>query len=82
MSLVLEQLGVSIWVLIVMLVWTIIWKMLALWKAARNNSPVWFVLLMLCNTVGILEILYIFLFSKLQFQKQKSSKLKRKKKKR
>ena len=80
MNLILEQLGISIWMLIIIVTWTIIWKMLALWKAARNNSPVWFVILILCNTVGILEILYIFFFSKIKtnnFRRKKARKKKR-----
>ena len=45
-------------------VWSLVWKGFALWKAARNTSKVWFVVLLLVNTVGILEILYIFVFGK------------------
>jgi hypothetical protein len=44
-------------------VWVIIWKGIALWKAARNNSNIWFVFLLVLNTMGILEIIYIFFFS-------------------
>ena len=44
--------------------WVIVWKGLALWKAARNGSKPWFVALLILNTVGILEIIYIFFFSK------------------
>ena len=45
-------------------VWTMVWKVIAMWKAARNNSKPWFIALAVVNTVGILEILYIFYFSK------------------
>jgi hypothetical protein len=31
----------------------------ALWKSARNNQLVWFVVLFLVNTLAILEILYL-----------------------
>jgi hypothetical protein len=48
------------WLLIVLVLWTIIWKGIALWKAARNESKVWFVIMLIVNTVGILEIIYIF----------------------
>jgi hypothetical protein len=44
--------------------WTIPWKGVALWKSARNGHTVWFVVLLLINTLAILEILYIFVFSK------------------
>ena len=50
--------------ILLLALWTIPWKGVALWKSARNGSRVWFILLHLMNTVGILEILYIFIFSK------------------
>lgn len=46
------------------LLWTLVWKGLALWKAGRQNQAGWFVALLLINTLGILEILYIYWFSK------------------
>ena len=49
---------------IALLIWSIIWKGLALWKAAKNGDTGWFVVLLIVNTVGILEILYIYVFSK------------------
>jgi len=52
------------WVLAVLVVWSLIWKGLALWKAARNNSKPWFVVLLIVNTLGILEILYVFWLNK------------------
>jgi len=45
-------------------IWVLVWKGIALWKAARNNSSPWFIVLLIVNTMGILEILYIFFFSK------------------
>jgi hypothetical protein len=50
--------------LILAVIWTIPWKGVALWKAARRGQKVWFVLLLVLNTLAILEILYIFVFSK------------------
>lgn len=41
-------------------VWSIAWKGFALWKAGRNNSPIWFIILLLVNTLGLLEIIYLF----------------------
>ncbi len=46
------------------IIWSLVWKALALWKAARQGSKVWFVVLLVVNTVGILDILYIYVFSK------------------
>jgi len=49
---------------VVSIIWSAIWKGIALWKAARNGSKPWFVVLLVVNTVGLLEIIYIFFFSK------------------
>ncbi len=54
------------WWFWLLLIWSLIWKGLALWKAARLGSKVWFVILLVVNTVGILEILYLYAFSKKQ----------------
>lgn len=35
----------------------------ALYKAARNNSPVWFVALLIVNSLGILPIIYLVFFA-------------------
>lgn len=53
---------VSLIVLVV--VWTFVWKGLALWKSARLGNKVWFVVFLLVNTLGILEILYLYFFSR------------------
>ena len=46
------------------LVWTLAWKGTALWKAAKADDKKWFVALLVINTVGLLEISYIYFFSK------------------
>lgn len=48
----------------VTILWSLVWKGTALWKAARNGDKIWFVVLLIVNTLGILEILYIYVFSK------------------
>jgi hypothetical protein len=53
-----------IWILPLIIIWTLIWKGTALWRAAKRDSVVWFVVLLIVNTLGILEILYIFVFSR------------------
>ena len=45
------------------ILWSLPWKGIALWKAARNAQKAWFVVLFVVNTLGLLEILYIFVFS-------------------
>lgn len=52
------------WIIWLMILWTLPWKGVALWKSAKNKHTVWFIVLLVCNTLAILEILYIFVFSK------------------
>ena len=73
-----SQLGMSVWLLIMILVWSLTWKLLALWKSARKGALVWFIVLALFNTVGVLEILYIFVFSKLRMNHKPVTKTKKK----
>ena len=49
--------------LLFLIAWSLTWKGLALWKAAREGSKPWFVALLVINTAGILEILYLYVFS-------------------
>lgn len=51
---------------LLLLVWSIVWKGLALWHAARRGSPWWFIFILIINSVGILEILYLFVFCRLK----------------
>ncbi len=51
-------------VFLLIILWTLPWKGVALWKSARLGERWWFVALLVINTIGILEILYIFIFSK------------------
>lgn len=52
------------WVVLLLVLWTLPWKGVALWKAAKNSHKWWFIVLLVANTLGILEILYILVFSK------------------
>ena len=49
---------------VILIAWSIVWKALALWKSAREGSKIWFVVFLLVNTAGILEIIYLFVISK------------------
>lgn len=52
------------WIIFLIIAWALPWKGVALWKAARLGQKRWFVALLVVNTLAILEILYIFVFSK------------------
>lgn len=57
------KIGVShtltIGIIALLAIWTLIWKGFALWYAARNHQKKWFILLLIVNTAGILEIIYL-----------------------
>jgi len=53
----------TLYILIGLAIWSLPWKGFALWKSARRGESIWFVALLLINTAGILEILYLFFFS-------------------
>ena len=44
------------WGIAPMMVWSLFWKGLALWHAAKRSQPWRFIALLVVNTVGILEI--------------------------
>jgi len=46
------------------LVWSIIIKGVALWRAAKDEQKPWFIVLLVINTAGILEIIYLLFFAK------------------
>lgn len=51
------------WLIILIIIWVLVWKGFALWRAARLNHMIWFLLILVINTFGVLEIIYL-LFSK------------------
>jgi len=44
---------------VVVLAWSVFWKGMALWRAARNCHLIWFIVLLVVNTLGLLEIAYV-----------------------
>lgn len=50
-------------VFLALFAWTIYWKGMALWKASKRNEQKWFIAILVLNTIGILDILYIYIFS-------------------
>jgi hypothetical protein len=58
------QSGGFLALIIILALWELIWKGIALWKAARNEQKYWFIAMLIINSAGILPILYIFVFQK------------------
>lgn len=52
------------WLIGLIVLWTLPWKGLALYKSARNGQKGWFIVLLLVNTLAILEILYLKFWQK------------------
>jgi len=50
--------------LVSLLAWALTWKGIALWKAAGRRDMVWFVILLVVNTLSILEIIYVLFVDK------------------
>jgi len=57
-------------IFLLLTIWALIWKGIALWKSAQNNQRNWFIALLIINTFGILEIIYIFYFAKRKNQQK------------
>ena len=49
------------------LIWMIVWKAVGAWRAARKGHLIWFVAFFIFNTAGVLPIVYLFIFSKMNF---------------
>lgn len=47
--------------IIIIAIWSLVWKGLAMWKSARKGEKVWFVIFLIVNTAGILEIIYLLM---------------------
>lgn len=48
--------------IILAMIWSLVIKGFALWHAARNTQKGWFIAMLILNTVGILEIVYLIWF--------------------
>ena len=45
-------------------IWTFAWKGVALWKAAERGQKYWFIAILVINTLGVLDAIYIFLVAR------------------
>jgi hypothetical protein len=46
---------------VVLIAWSTVWKILALYRSASRKHKVWFIVLFFVNTAGILEIIYLLI---------------------
>ena len=47
--------------LIVIALFELVMKLIAMWKAGRNNHLAWFIVIGIINTAGILPIIYLLI---------------------
>ncbi|MTK12118.1 MAG: hypothetical protein F8N39_08525 [Clostridiaceae bacterium] len=47
-----------------LIIWAVVWKGLALWRAARLKQVGWYIALIIINTFCILEIIYLIATNK------------------
>lgn len=51
-------------VMIPIMIWDLIIRGIALWKAARSGQNYWFIALLIVNSLGILPLVYLIFFQK------------------
>ena len=56
--------GMPVLVIALVIIWSLIWKGFALWRAALLRHKWWFIAILVLNTIGILEIIYIFIVAR------------------
>jgi hypothetical protein len=56
-----EQLPLA---LILLGIWTVIWKVIGLWRSAKKGQKWWFLAIFFINTAGLLELIYLGFFEK------------------
>jgi len=65
----------GIWSYIALLVlWSLFWKGWALWVSARQGQKGWFISLLVINTFGVLEIIYLLFIARV-FSQEKQEKV-------
>jgi hypothetical protein len=56
--------GVDLPIILAAIIWTLIWKGFALWRAAELKQKWWFIAILILNTLGILEVIYLFVVAR------------------
>jgi len=60
--------AIALPILVAAVVWTLVLKGFSLWYAARGGQKGWFVALLIINTFGILEVIYLIWFRPTSFE--------------
>ncbi len=55
----------SPWI-VILIVAELVMKGIALWKCGRNNQPIWYLVILIINSAGVLPLIYLLAFQKKQ----------------
>lgn len=70
-----SNIGISLPLLVIffvlLVIWSAVWKGLALWRAARMNHIVWFIVFLIVNLLGIPEIIYLIVTEKAYYKRKR-----------
>ena len=47
--------------LLALFVWDLFWRAIALWRAAQRKDQLWFIIMVIINSAGVIPILYLLL---------------------
>lgn len=61
--------NIPMWLIWAITIWDLAWRAVGVWKSTMKKQPIWSVVFVLFQTLGILPILYIFVFSKMNGKK-------------
>jgi len=56
--------GIPLWLMAIIVLWSLPWKGVALWKAAQLSHRGWFIALLILNAFAILDIIYIYFIAR------------------
>lgn len=58
-----QHIGIWTTVFVLLAIWDLVWKAIALWRAAQRKEVLWFIAILIVNSLGILPIIYLLLKS-------------------
>ena len=50
--------------IIIIVIWDLVWRAIAMWRAAKHDHKIAFAFLLILNTAGIFPIIYLLLYKK------------------
>lgn len=51
----------NVYILLLIIVLELVWKGIALWRAAGRKQKYWFIAILIVNSLGILPIIYLLI---------------------